>query len=334
MSAGKFISATATKSNAGYTAYTDTSELARNVYALPIVQGALVVDTTNDVVDGDATSISTLLANKGADGFISLREAVIASNNTSGNDTINLAAGTYTLTIAGAGEDSSAIGDIDIQTNITIAGAGMASTIISGGGIDRAMEVDGIGNLTLSDVRLTGGSINNDGGGLLVEEAGGTATLTRVDITGNTITGGGRIGGGIHNVGTLILTDSLVHGNTATGSDGGGISNLGTATVTRSSIFSNSARYGGGIHQLAGVMTIENVTVSGNTASAEGGGIDVAAGTLNMSYSTIAGNSASGGNGGGAMVRAGTLTALSSIFADNSSTSGGRDLHGTFTSLG
>ena len=112
-----------------------------------------MVDTTNDVVDGDATSISTLLANKGADGFISLREAVIASNNTSGNDTINLAAGTYTLTIAGAGDDSSATGDIDIQTNITIAGAGMASTIISGGGIDRVIEVDGTGNLTLSDVQ-------------------------------------------------------------------------------------------------------------------------------------------------------------------------------------
>ena len=334
VAAGSFISATATQTNAGETVHTNTSEFARNVYALALVQGALVVDTTNDVTDGDATSISTLLANKGADGFISLREAVIASNNTSGNDTINLAAGTYTLTIAGAGDDSSATGDIDVQTNITIAGAGMASTIISGGGIDRAIEVDGSGNLTLSDVRLTGGSINNDGGGLLVEEAGGTATLTRVDITGNTITGGGRIGGGIHNVGTLVMSDSLVHGNTATGSDGGGISNLGTATITRSSIFSNSARYGGGIHQLAGSMAIENLTISGNTASAEGGGIDVAAGTLSVKFTTVAANTAVGGNGGGVMVRAGTLTIGSSIFADNTSAGGGRDLHGTVTSLG
>ncbi len=334
VAAGSFISATATQTNVGETVHTNTSEFARNVYTLPLVQGALVVDTTNDVVDGDATSISTLLANKGADGFISLREAVIASNNTSGNDTLNLAAGTYTLTIAGAGEDGSLVGDIDVQTNITIAGAGMASTIISGGGIDRPIEVDGSGNLTLSDVRLTGGSVANDGGALLVEEAGGTATLTRVDITGNTITGGGRIGGGIHNVGTLVMTDSLVHGNTATGSDGGGISNLGTATLTRSSIFSNSARYGGGIHQLAGSMAIENLTISGNTASAEGGGIDVAAGTLSVKFTTVAANTAVGGNGGGVMVRAGALTIGSSIFADNTSASGGRDLHGTVTSLG
>ncbi len=334
VAAGSFISATATQTNATETAHSNTSEFARNVYALPLAQGALVVDTTNDVVDGDASSISTLLANKGADGFISLREAVIASNNTSGNDTLNLAAGTYTLTIAGAGDDASATGDIDIQTNITIAGAGMASTIIDGGGIDRVLEVDGSGNLTLADVRLTGGSVNNDGGGLLVEEVGGTATLTRVDITGNTITGGGRIGGGIHNVGTLVMTDSLVHANTATGSDGGGISNLGTATITRSSIFSNSARYGGGIHQLAGAMTIENVTVSSNTASSEGGGIDVAPASLTVRFSTIAANTASGGNGGGAIVRGGTLTIGSSIFADNNSASGGRDLHGTVTSLG
>ena len=334
VAAGSFISATATQTNAGETAHTNTSEMARNVYALPLVQGALVVDTTNDVNDGDATSISTLLANKGADGFISLREAVIASNNTSGNDTLNLAAGTYTLTIAGTGEDGSLVGDIDVQTHITIAGAGMASTIISGGGIDRAIEVDGSGNLTLTDVRLTGGSVNNDGGALLIEEAVGLATLTRVDITGNTVTGGGRIGGGIHNVGTLVMTDSLVHGNSATGSDGGGISNLGTATLTRSSIYSNSARYGGGIHQLAGSMAIENLTVSGNSASSEGGGIDVAGGTLNVKFTTVAANTASGGNGGGAMVRAGALTIGSSIFADNTSTSGGRDLHGAVTSLG
>ena len=182
-------------------------------------------------------------------------------------------------------------------------------------------------------MRLTGGSINNDGGGLLVEEAGGTATLTRVDITGNTITGGGRIGGGIHNVGTLVMTDSLVHGNTATGSDGGGISNLGTATLTRSSIFSNGARYGGGIHQLAGSMAIENLTISGNSASADGGGIDVAGGTLSVKFTTVAANTA-GGSGGGAIRRAGTLTIGSSIFADNTSASGGRDLHGAVTSLG
>ncbi len=297
------------------------------------VLATITVTTTLDENNGNTTSIANLQSTPGGSG-ISLREAVIAANNTAGNDTIILGAGTYTLTITGTGEDGSATGDLDIQTNVTITGAGMASTIINGGGLDRVMEVDGTGNLTMSDVRLTGGSINNDGGGLLVEESGGAATLTRVDITGNTITGGGRFGGGVHNVGTLIMDSSLVRGNTATGSDGGGISNIGTATITRSSIFSNTARYGGGIHQSSGTMTVENTTISGNTASLEGGGVDVVAGTATLKYSTIASNTAASGPGGGANRVGGTLAILSSIFADNSSTTGGRDLRGTVSSSG
>jgi hypothetical protein len=47
------------------------------------VTTALVVDTANDPTGlGDTSSIDTLLANKGSDGLISLREAIIAANNT------------------------------------------------------------------------------------------------------------------------------------------------------------------------------------------------------------------------------------------------------------
>ena len=71
-------------------------------YVLPGSQAStvhtLTVDTANDVMDGDATSIDALLANKGADGFISLREAIWAANNTtnfdaSTPDVINFAIG-------------------------------------------------------------------------------------------------------------------------------------------------------------------------------------------------------------------------------------------------
>lgn len=47
------------------------------------------VDSTTDVNDGDTSSISALIASPGADGFISLREAILAANNTPGPDTIN-----------------------------------------------------------------------------------------------------------------------------------------------------------------------------------------------------------------------------------------------------
>ena len=44
--------------------------------------------TTADTVDGTTTSVSNLIAAPGADGRISLREAIQAANNTAGTDTI------------------------------------------------------------------------------------------------------------------------------------------------------------------------------------------------------------------------------------------------------
>ncbi|MFN0162036.1 MAG: DUF4347 domain-containing protein, partial [Burkholderiales bacterium] len=55
-----------------------------------------VVTTGSNAMDGDTSSIAALNANKGTDGFISLREAITAANNTAGADTIR-------FNIAGAG---------------------------------------------------------------------------------------------------------------------------------------------------------------------------------------------------------------------------------------
>ncbi|MCA9063465.1 MAG: hypothetical protein KDA96_10410, partial [Planctomycetaceae bacterium] len=46
----------------------------------------LIVDTSSDVADGDTTSISSLLTDRGSDGSLSLREAIIATNNTTATD--------------------------------------------------------------------------------------------------------------------------------------------------------------------------------------------------------------------------------------------------------
>ncbi len=83
--AGEFITATATVDLGGGN-YGDTSEFAQNVVATSSVAGVLIVDTTSDVADGDTSSISALLTDKGADGFISLREAMLATNNTANLD--------------------------------------------------------------------------------------------------------------------------------------------------------------------------------------------------------------------------------------------------------
>ena len=56
-------------------------------------------------------------------GVCTLRAAIQEANALAGADTINLPAGTYTLSIAGANEDAAATGDLDITDNLTITGA-------------------------------------------------------------------------------------------------------------------------------------------------------------------------------------------------------------------
>ncbi len=70
-----------------------------------VIDHLLTVDTISNALDGTTTSIDALLANRGADGVISLREAIAAANNTVGADTINfniVGAGPYKIDISTA----------------------------------------------------------------------------------------------------------------------------------------------------------------------------------------------------------------------------------------
>ena len=100
-----------------------------------IVLSTFKVNTTLDTVAVD------LRTGKDATGHISLRSAIMAADAKGGSNTISLKGGTYTLTIAGANEDASATGDLDITSNLTIKGAGASSTIIDGNSLDRVIEV-------------------------------------------------------------------------------------------------------------------------------------------------------------------------------------------------
>ena len=107
------------------------------------------VTTFDDVVNAD-------------DGFLSLREAVIAANDNAEDDTIILAAGTYDLTISGTGDD--AAGDLNIKSDITIQGAGAQETSIAGAasGFDsRLFSVANNGDLTLQGMTVEGGSVSS-----------------------------------------------------------------------------------------------------------------------------------------------------------------------------
>jgi CSLREA domain-containing protein len=130
-------------------------------------------------------TVNTIDDELNSDGDCSLREAVQAANTDtavdgcaagSGADTIDVPAGTHTLSISGAGEDANATGDLDITDDLTITGVGTTSTVIDGAGIDRVFST-----LSGATVEMTGVTVRNgtmaEGGGIYNS---GTATLTDV----------------------------------------------------------------------------------------------------------------------------------------------------------
>ncbi|MCC0178426.1 hypothetical protein I4641_15725 [Waterburya agarophytonicola K14] len=265
----------------------------------------LRVNTTVDENDGSA-DVGTGL---------SLRDAVIIANSTSGDEIIELEGGTvYQLTIEGeegaSGNEAASVGDLDVIDNIgslTIRSLEDNATI-DANGIDRVFQVGGEG-LTLENITVTGGiasspgeiatSGESNGGGILVDIAS-SLTLTNSTVTDNQASGDG---GGISASGEIVLENSTITNNNADG-DGGGISNiLNITTITDSNINNNQANgNGGGIN--AGFLELRESIVSGNTANGNGGGIHRPEGTsydltvAGVYDSTIENNSA-GGSGGG-----------------------------------
>jgi hypothetical protein len=160
----------------------------------------LVVDTTSDVSDGDTASIAALVSNRGADGFISLREAIIATNNTVGTDTI-------AFDIAGAGPHTISV--LSALPTITDALVINGTTEPDFAGTP-VIELDGIGaGLGVSGLVLGGGSggseirglaiQNFDLSGILVQSASNliAGNYLGLDADGTTVMGNNIDGGGL-----------------------------------------------------------------------------------------------------------------------------------------
>ena len=149
------------------------------------VLSTFVVNTTLDTV---AANLNT---GKDASGHISLRSAIMAADARGGSNTINLPAGTIKLTIAGANEDASATGDLDIKDNLTIKGKGSNSTIVDGNSLDRVFEVLS-GKVTISNLTIQNG-FSSTGGGLF--NSGGNVTLSSVVVRDNIAVGANGLDG-------------------------------------------------------------------------------------------------------------------------------------------
>jgi CSLREA domain-containing protein len=171
-----------------------------------------------------------------------------------------------------------------------------------------------------------------------------TGTVT---IRGSAIRGGHPLGGGggllIESGASLTLDDSVVADNSSFNvggplrSEGGGIRSSGILTLTNVTLSGNSAGrdlengFGGGIYN-SGTTTLNNSTLSGNSATTNGGGI-YNDGTAMLNNSTLSGNSANqqgggfGGGGGGMYNYGGTATLNNSTLNGNSANNDGGGIY-------
>lgn len=96
--------------------------------------------------------------------------------------------------------------------------------------------------------------------------------------------------------GSLTLQDMTLRNFNAGGGNGGAVQNAGSLTLDGVTVTGNSARFAGGIHS-SGTLTIANSTFTSNSSQEDAGAIYLNSGTLTMSDTTLESNSARYGSG-------------------------------------
>jgi len=228
-------------------------------------------------------------------------------------------------------------GSLTIQDSAVVSNTADITNDSDAGGIANYDGVATIVRSVISDNRagFAGGGIENTG----------TMTIIASTISDNRapIVGGISTFGGI-----LTVTDSSVTANQALNAYSGGIYNTAAMTVTNSAITGNSAPGDGGgvysrnIYGSTAKTTIVNSTIGGNNSGGAGGGIYAAStttgagkGALTLENDTISRNTAITG-GGLALDDGPLLTIADTIVAANSApiTGTAPDCAGTLTSRG
>lgn len=233
-----------------------------------------------------------------------------AINAAKAGDTITICSGAYTE-------------NISIQQNLTLAGAG-ASVQLDGGGMGSVVFVVRGVAVTIADLTIANGVALTPGEGGF---GGGINNLGHL-ILSNVIVQDNMaiIGGGISNdnLATLRLNNTTVTRNVARfigeyGGQGGGISTQSVLIVDNGSVISqNQAVDGGGIYNVIGGPQTNTVVVkggsqiAGNTASQDGGGIYTNEAETTIDGSTVLNNTAAR-NGGGIFNAAGAKVAMLTI---------------------
>jgi CSLREA domain-containing protein len=196
---------------------------------------------------------------------------------------------------------------------------------------------DGACTVSLCSLRDAIIAANNNAGADVVTLPAGTYTLSiagvnedfaatgdldiRDDLTingagaGTTVVDGGAIDRVFHVVtnSTVVMNDLTVR-NGATTQAGGGISASGVLTLNEVVVSGNqTSGQGGGI--VAATLILNSSVVTGNQTSDQGGGIF--AGSLTMTGSTVSGNHSTGDQGGGIFLINGASSITGSTISGN-----------------
>ncbi len=285
-------------------------------------------------------------------GDCSLREAVLAANQRSGEDTI-----VFGKALSGQ-EITLALGELSIRSKLTIEGPGAKKLTVSGNHLSRVFHMSG-GRITIDGLTIRAGhetatptgpqcpgssAPNFTLGGGILQDAG-RLSLEHVKMSNNAVEGPTGIigGGGIAIIdGQLSVAHSRFTKNDSLGaniSGGGGIFSCGgpvtikASSFHRSTVTSHAIAEGGGIAvqgesgEDALVLTMKKSTVSNNEVSSEAisdaGGVSVINRPAEIDQSTISDNRGivTGGgsivDGAGLFVANTKATVTNSTIADN-----------------
>ena len=250
--------------------------------------------------------------------------AIHIANSTPQADTIQLAAGTYTLTAAD-NETSDGLNGLPVVTGqLTITGVTAESSTIErapGAPAFRLLQVSASGALTLRRLTLRGGSAGfGTWRGGAIYSRGDVAIMESV-LTGHSANS--CCGAIVILDGRLTITNSHVKAN-RTASDIGAIGgDSATIVITASTIADNRATYhAGGLYAALGTLTVTGSTFTANVAGFHGAAIFNDRNTLTLANTTLAEN-VSGLRGGGLYNENGVGTLVNSTLADNWAEAGG-----------
>lgn len=122
---------------------------------------------------------------------------------------------------------------------------------------------------TIADALVQGNSAET-GGAICIDDPVATLSVVRSSIDDNSADDNG---GAIYNSGTVSLSNMSLTNNQAIDGDGGAIYSFGTTTLLDSYVGGNSALLGGGLMFFYGQYTIDRVSIDNNTATYYGGGL-------------------------------------------------------------